>query len=319
MLKELYPEINTFDSFMLETNSEHRVYVERVGNGSGIPILFLHGGPGSGCNENHRRYFNPKKYQIILFDQRGCNRSIPNGCENNNTTADILSDIEMIRKMLNIDKWVLFGGSWGATLALLYAEHYPEKVSGMILRGTFLARDKDMAWFISDGANKIYPDYWQEFLSIFSEKEKNDLLGSMYEHIFSTNRDTQVTAAKAWSLWAGRVVTHCLEGEYNLDEDEDEEKLINDVKIEIHYAKNKYFINENQIVSNIKKINNVPIKIIHGENDITCIPESSHLLHKLLPDSKLILVPNAGHLAGEPAITDALIHATDDMFNLINE
>ena len=129
MLKELYPEINTFDSFMLETNSEHRVYVERVGNSYGIPILFLHGGPGSGCNDNHRRYFNSEKYQIILFDQRGCNRSIPNGCENNNTTVDILSDIEMIRKMLNIDKWVLFGGSWGATLALLYAEHYPEKVS----------------------------------------------------------------------------------------------------------------------------------------------------------------------------------------------
>jgi proline iminopeptidase len=168
MPKELYPEINEFDNFMLETNSEHRVYVEQAGNQSGIPILFLHGGPGSGCNENHRRYFNPEKYRIILLDQRGCNRSIPNGCENNNTTNDILDDINAIRKKLNIKKWILFGGSWGATLALLYAEHYPNYLSGIILRGTFLAREKDLSWFIEDGVNKIYPEYWQEFLSIFN-------------------------------------------------------------------------------------------------------------------------------------------------------
>jgi len=317
MFKELYPEINEFNSFILKTNSNHCVYVEQAGNNTGAPILFLHGGPGSGCNENHRRYFNPEKYRIILFDQRGCNRSKPNGCHNNNTTDDILSDIEGIRNQLNIEKWILFGGSWGATLALLYAEHYPKRVSGIILRGTFLAREEDMSWFIKNGANKIYPDYWQEFLSIFSEKEKNNLLDSMYSHIFSDNRKIQIKAAKAWSLWAGRVVTHCLEGEYNLDEDEDEEKLINDVKIEIHYAKNKYFVDENQIISNIKKIKDIPIIIIHGKNDITCVPESSRLLHKVLPNSKLILVPDAGHLAGEPAITDALIDSTDNMLNLI--
>ena len=304
---------------MLAVDNRHTLYWEESGNSSGIPVVFLHGGPGAGVSPNHRRFFDPDVYRIFLFDQRGAGRSTPYADVEDNTTEHLISDIEKLRKKFDVKRWLVFGGSWGATLALLYAEHYPEKVSGMILRGTFLARDKDMAWFVRDGANKIYPDYWQEFLSIFSEKEKNDLLGSMYEHIFSADRDTQVTAAKAWSLWAGRVVTHCLEGEYNLDEDEDEEKLINDVKIEIHYAKNKYFINENQIVSNIKKIDNVPIIIIHGENDITCMPESSCLIHKLLPDSKLILVPNAGHLAGEPAITDALIHATDDMFNLINE
>ena len=319
MKRELYPEINEFDNFMLETNSEHRVYVEQAGNQSGIPILFLHGGPGSGCNENHRRYFDPKKYRIILFDQRGCHRSIPNGCENNNTTTDILNDIEAIRKLLNIDKWVLFGGSWGATLALLYAEHYPNEVSGIILRGAFLARKKDLSWFIEDGVNRIYPDYWSEFLSIFNENEKNNLLDSMHNHIFSDNREIQLEAARAWSLWAGRVVTNCLEGEYSLEDDEDEEKLINDVKIETHYAKNKYFVDENQIINNIKKIGNVPIMIIHGEKDLTCLPESSSLLHKLIPESKLTLVSNAGHLAGEPAITNALICATDDMSNLVNE
>ena len=316
MLKELYPEINKFNSFILKTNSNHNVYVEEVGNKSGKPILFLHGGPGSGCNENHRRYFNPKKYRIILFDQRGCNRSKPNGLHDDNTTDDILSDIEAIRQRLNIKKLILFGGSWGATLALLYAEHYPNQVSGIILRGTFLAREEDMSWFIENGANKIYPEYWKEFLSIFTEEEQKNLLDSMYSHIFSGSRDIQLKAAKAWSLWAGRVVTHCLEGEYNLDDDEDEEKLINDVKIEIHYAKNNYFINENQIIKNIKIIDNLPIIIIHGKNDITCMPESSCLLKKLLPNSELILVPDAGHLAGEPAITDALIKATDNMLNL---
>jgi len=316
MLKELYPEINKFNSFILKTNSNHNVYVEEAGNKFGKPILFLHGGPGSGCNENHRRYFNPKKYRIILFDQRGCNRSKPNGLHNDNTTDDILSDIEAIRQRLNIKKLILFGGSWGATLALLYAEHYPNQVSGIILRGTFLAREEDMSWFIENGANKIYPEYWKEFLSIFTEEEQKNLLDSMYSHIFSGSRDIQLKAAKAWSLWAGRVVTHCLEGEYNLDDDEDEEKLINDVKIEIHYAKNNYFINENQIIKNIKIIDNLPIIIIHGKNDITCMPESSCLLKKLLPNSELILVPDAGHLAGEPAITDALIKATDNMLNL---
>ena len=315
MFKELYPEISEFNSFSLKTNTKHSVYVEEAGNTSGTPILFLHGGPGSGCNENHRRYFNPEKYRIILFDQRGCNRSKPNGYSENNTTQDILSDIEAIRIHLNIEKLILFGGSWGATLALLYAEYYPKQVSGMILRGTFLARNEDMSWFIENGANKIYPNYWREFLSIFTDEEKNNLLESMYQHIFSNNRDIQVKAAKAWSLWAGRVVTHCLEGEYNLDEDEDE--IVNDVKIEIHYAKNNYFIEENQIIKNINQISDIPIIIIHGKKDITCVPESSCLLHKLLPDSKLILVPDAGHLAGEPAITDALIDATDNMLNLI--
>ena len=317
MLKELYPEIKEFDSFMLETNSSHRVYVEQAGNESGIPILFLHGGPGSGCNENHRRYFNPKKYRIILFDQRGCNRSTPNGCENNNTTADILSDIEAIRKKLNIEKWVLFGGSWGATLALLYAECYPKNILGIILRGAFLARKKDLTWFIGEGVNRIYPDYWSEYLSIFNEDEKNNLLDSMHNHIFSDNRTMQLIAAKAWSLWAGRIVTHSFDEEYALDDDEDEDKLINDVKIEIHYAKNKYFINENQIIENIKKIPNIPIMIVHGRSDITCLPESSCSLDEILPNSKLILVPNAGHLAGEPKITNALVNATDEMLELL--
>ena len=318
---ELYPEIKPFETRSLVSESEHSVYFEQVGNPSGIPVIFLHGGPGSGCNENHRRYFNPDKYHIILFDQRGCNRSTPKGCIENNTTQEILNDIESIRKKLEIDKWALFGGSWGATLALLYAEQFPQHISGMILRGIFLARQCDFDWFTRNGVNRIFPDYWNDFLTIFDESEKHDLLGSLHQRIFSDNRERQLEAAKAWALWAGRIVTHNLVEEY-VPEVEDVEKMINEARIEMHYAKNRYFINENQIIENISQIPDVPITIIHGRKDLTCLPESSWSVHKALVNSnlvipKLIIVPDAGHLAGEPVMIDALLTATDQMAEII--
>jgi len=320
-LRELYPELEAFSINILESDSGHSVYFEQSGNESGIPVIFFHGGPGSGCNENHRRYFNPEKYRTILFDQRGCNRSTPNGLVENNTTQDILEDIECIRKKLKIEKWLLFGGSWGATLALLYAEQYPNHVTGIILRGTFLARQCDFDWFAKSGANKIFPDYWLEFISCFSDDEKTNLVDTIYEKVFSDDRNIQLEAAKTWSLWAGRVVTHSLSGEYIL-EIEDEDKLINEVKIEMHYAKNKYFIMENQILENSSKIPNVPVSIIHGRKDLTCLPESSWSVHQALIDSnkknsKLVIVSDAGHLASEPAMIDALITETDEMANIL--
>jgi proline iminopeptidase len=316
-LLELYPELDTFSENVLESSSGHSVYYEEAGNKTGIPVIFLHGGPGSGCSENHRRYFNPEKYRIILFDQRGCNRSSPQGFVDNNSTQDLLNDIDLIRKDLNIDKWLLFGGSWGATLALLYAEQYSKHVSGIILRGTFLARQFDFDWFAKSGVYKIFPDYWDEFMSAFNEDEKKKPITTLHDRIFSNDKVTQLEAAKTWALWAGRVVTHSLDSDYVL-EIEDEAKLINEVKIEMHYAKNKYFINENQILENISKVPDVPITIIHGRKDLTCLPESSWSIHKALPKSKLIIVPEAGHLASEPSMIDALITATDDMANLLS-
>lgn len=311
-MKTLYPETEPFESGYLKSNSSQQVYYEQVGNPCAPAIIFLHGGPGSGCNENHRRYFNPDKYRIILFDQRGCNRSTPNGCIENNTTQDILNDIESIRKELGIDKWILFGGSWGATLALLYAEDYPQYVNGIILRGTFLARQCDFNWFAQAGVNKIFPDHWHEFISLFDEIEKKNLLDALYHRIYSDNEEIQLEAAKAWALWAGRVVTHSFVEDYVLDV-EDLNKLINEAKIEMHYAKNKYFIRENEIIENISQVPDVPITIIHGRKDLTCLPESSWLLHQALKGSKLVIVPDAGHLAGESAMIDALILATDKM------
>lgn len=316
-MRELYSELDAFSTNVLESNSGHSVYFEQSGNESGIPVIFLHGGPGSGCSENHRRYFNPEKYHIILFDQRACNRSTPNGLIENNATQDLLNDIEAVRLQLNIEKWLLFGGSWGATLALLYAEQHPQSVSAIILRGTFLARQCDFDWFAKSGANKILPDYWQEFISLFNDDEKNNLVGAMHKKLFSDNKTIQFEAAKTWALWAGRVVTHSLSSEYVL-EIEDEKKLINEVKIEIHYAKNRYFIEENEILDEASKIPNVPVTIVHGRRDLTCLPESSWAIHKELPGSKLVMVFDAGHLASEPAMIDALINATDEMSELLS-
>lgn len=315
-MSELYPEIEAFESNVLELNSGHKVYFEQAGNKSGIPVIFLHGGPGSGCSENHRRYFNPEKYRIILFDQRGCNRSTPIGYVENNTTQDIFNDIELIRNTLEIDQWLLFGGSWGATLALLYAETYSSYVSGIILRGTFLARQCDFDWFAKSGVNKLFPDYWQEFISYFDDNETRCLVDVLHAKVFSNDKDVQLKAAKTWALWAGRIVTHSLSNDYVLDI-EDEDKLISEVKIEMHYAKNKYFIKENQILDNISKMPDVPVTIIHGRKDLTCLPESSWAVHNVLAKSKLIFVPDAGHLASEAAMIDALISATDEMANTL--
>lgn len=316
-MRELYPETEAFASGQLQTNSDHVVYYEQAGNPDGIPVVFLHGGPGSGCNENHRRYFNPEKYRVVLLDQRGCNRSTPNGHVEDNTTQNLIADIDAIRQALSIDKWLLFGGSWGATLALLYAQAFPARVTGMILRGSFLARQQDFDWFAGTGVNRIMPDYWDEFISGFEVSGSRELIKELHRRVFSTDRDTQFAAARAWGLWAGRVVTNCFNTEYSLESAEPE-KLINEVRIEMHYAFNKYFLEDNQILDNIHLIPKVPVKIIHGRQDLTCLPETSWLLHQAIPGSSLNMIKNTGHLAGETSMVDALIEATDNMTLLLS-
>ena len=312
-MRELYPELNNNFSSFLETGSEHKIYFEECGNPGGIPVIFLHGGPGSGCNENHRRYFNPEKYRIILMDQRGCNRSSPQGQRNDNTTQDILNDIDTIRSDLNIEKWLLFGGSWGATLALLYAENFPNNVSGIILRGAFLARHEDLNWFL-DGVTKIFPDYWHEFSEIYPN---NNLIQHIHDDVFSNDKAKQLKAAIAWATWAGRIVTSSITSEYVLETD-DKQKLINETRIEMHYANNRYFIKENQIVDNLSNIPDIPVTLIHGRQDLTCLPESSYLLHRSLSNSKLMLLPETGHLGSETAMINALVTTTDNFIDLLS-
>lgn len=310
-LKTLYPELSAYESRMLDVGGDHMVYFEQSGNPEGLPVLFLHGGPGSGCKEGDRRFFNPDKYRIIIFDQRACHRSTPSGRIKNNTTRLLLDDMESIRKELNIPKWFLFGGSWGATLALLYAEYYPQRVNGMSLRGTFLARQCDFDWF-TDGVVRIFPDYWEEFLSVFSVRQRKNWPRTMLEGMFGNDQDMRLKIARAWGLWSGRVVMHNMALPQPYAVDSDDIRLINQVMIEAHYAGNKYFLSENYILKNIAAIPDVPITIIHGRYDLTCLPEASWLLHQHLPNSKLIMLPAVGHLSSEPTMVDALVSSTDD-------
>jgi len=317
-MRTLYPEIQPFRSEQLSVDGLHHVYFEESGNKHGIPVVFLHGGPGSGSNENHRRYFDPSRYYIINFDQRGCNRSTPNGCTELNTSQHLIADIELIRRHLDIEHWLIFGGSWGAMLALLYAEAHPARVRGMVLRGTFLGRQRDLDWFINDGANRIFPDYWQEFVQAVPEHERHDLVSAYHRRVHGDNKQEQVAAATAWAKWAGRIVTYMLAG-VNPDsyQVENIEQTIHEVSIETHYASNAYFINENQVLDEIANVPGVPVCIIHGRRDLTCTLDASWELHRALPGSKLVIVRDGGHLAGETPMVDALITATDEMAELL--
>ena len=317
-MRALYPEIHPFNSHSIVVG-EHSIYYEESGNRQGVPVVFIHGGPGSGSNANHRRYFNPEFYRIINFDQRGCHRSTPVGCVENNTTDELLEDLERIRSSLGIDKWLLFGGSWGATLALLYAQAFPERVTGLILRGCFLARKADLDWFIQGGASKLFPDYWEDFLAVLAEDERDNIVSAYHSRLHGEDKKEQQRAAMAWSTWAGRIVTHTLE---SVDGDtykpEDPEQTIKEVKIETHYARHAYFIAENQILQDVSKLPDVPFKIIHGRRDLTCTLESSWLLHRAIQGSELSIIKDGGHLAGETVMVDALVRATDDMAELLS-
>jgi proline iminopeptidase, Neisseria-type subfamily len=310
-MKTLYPEIEPYARYRVSVSGSHVLYLEECGNTRGVPVVFLHGGPGSGCNENHRRYFHPRKYRLVIFDQRGCNRSTPRGSVEKNTTGDLLRDMERIRKHLGIEQWLIFGGSWGATLGLLYAEKYPERVLGLILRGVFLARKPDLSWYAGNGANRIFPDHWERFIEPVPVRERADFITAYHKRIFSRDATVRRRYAKAWSEWGTKVVTWNLGG--HKQEITSSRTVLHQARIESHYAFNHYFIRENQILNNISRLPKVPVTIIHGRRDLTCTLESSWSLHKALPHSELVIVPDAGHLAGEPTMVEALINATDKM------
>ena len=315
----LYPEISKPKSYEMEVDSPHKIYVEECGNPEGIPVIFLHGGPGSGCNANHRRYFNPEKYRIVLFDQRGCGRSTPHGCLDKNTTQDLISDIETIRIKLNIDQWVIFAGSWGVALALLYAQQYKDQVLGMILRGAFLASKRDMDWFFNDGVCRIFPELWQKFSSSLPKLNDTETLLQRYHRcLFSDDKEINLKAALAWSEWTDSIVTWKLPKSEN-EPTENIDKLIRKVRLEVHYAVHQYFLEENHLLNNIAKIKELPTIIIHGRRDITCPVESSWLIHNAIARSTLHIIPDAGHLAEEPDMIKALVSATDELIALLEK
>ncbi|WKJ91100.1 prolyl aminopeptidase [Methylomonas montana] len=313
-MKTLYPEISPFHTFFLETDSDHRVYVEQSGNPVGIPAIFLHGGPCSGTKPDHRRFFDPERYHIILIDQRGCGLSQPFGELQGNTTQDLLDDMERIRKQLRIEQWLLFGGSWGAALALLYAQRHPKRVSAMILRGVFLARQADMDWFLGNGANRIYPECWQNMLDNLPALSGATVLERLGEAVFGADQAVAKRAVQQWQAWSGQVA---LGNEYLESMESVSEQMLKQVKMELSYAIHDYFIAENQILDNCAILQSIPTVIIHGQNDLTCPLEAGWRLHQALPQARYVVLPNAGHIARGEEMIDALVSATDDMANLL--
>jgi len=307
-MNTLYPDINPYKQHHLAVDDIHTLYIEESGNAQGIPVLFIHGGPGGGTSTYHRCFFDPEKYRIILFDQRGCGQSTPHAELQGNNTDNLIQDIEKIRQHLQVDQWLLFGGSWGSTLSLLYAQAYPEQVLGMILRGIFLCRDQDIQWFYQQGASAIFPDYWQDYEKIIPENERQDMLSAYYKRLTSDNEIARMSAAKAWSVWEGRCST--------LDPNADVVEHFGDphialamARIEAHYFINKAFLQPNQILRDASKIQHIPTVIVHGRYDIVCPIEQAFALYKVLPQAELHIVRDAGHSAMEAGITDNLIKA----------
>ena len=309
---QLYPEIKTYKKQRLAVQSPHELYLEESGDPQGIPVLYLHGGPGAGCDARNRGFFDPEKYRIILFDQRGAGRSTPHAEIEHNNTRALLSDIEAIRGFLGVDRWLLFGGSWGSTLALLYAQEYPERVLALILRGVFLARQRDIDWFYQDGASRLFPDYWEDYVRPIPEQQRHDFVSAYYHLLTGDNELARMGAAKAWSSWEA----HCATLRPNLEVVQhlsDPHMALAMARIEAHYGVNHFFIDENQILERADRLLGIPGTIVHGRYDSVCLLENAFSLHRCWHDSELNIVRDAGHAASEPGVTDALIRATRRM------
>jgi len=310
-LKDFYPPIEPYNHFMLQVSDVHNLYVEECGNPDGKPIVFLHGGPGAGCGPGHRRFFDPKQYRIIVFDQRGCGRSLPFAELKENTTWDLVSDIEKIREKLKIKSWKVFGGSWGSTLALSYAIKHPKHVEALILRGIFLCRPSELKWFYQQGADQLFADQWEEYHNFIPESERHDFISAYYKRLTGQDEKQKLEAARIWTQW--EIGTSCLEvKKSSVDEYEDPKKNLPFARIESHYFVNKaFFSSDNFILDNINQIKHIPCVIVQGRYDVVCPMISAWELHKKWPGSILKIVPNAGHSAMEPGIRSELIKATD--------
>ncbi|KGJ90528.1 prolyl aminopeptidase [Thalassotalea sp. ND16A] len=315
-MNEFYPEISPFNDFLLAVDEQHKIYVEQCGNPDGQPILFIHGGPGAGCSTNDRRFFDPEKYRIILFDQRGCGRSHPHGCLDNNDTSHLVSDIEQIRQHLNIEQWHVFGGSWGSTLALVYAQTHANSVISLVLRGIFLARDIDTNWtFSGGGATRIFPDYWQEYLSALPAGESQPGVHTAYNLMTGDDKALAMKVAKAWSIWEIRCCT-LIPDQAFVDAATGDKSAWTLARHEAHFMVNDCFLKPNEILANCDKIENIPTVIVHGRYDIVCPFDNAWLLHQQLPNSTLIASEASGHASIEPNTKHHLIAATQQMLEI---
>lgn len=308
----LYPEIKPYATCQIAVDAPHVIHVEECGNPGGIPVLFVHGGPGAGCEAYNRRFFDPDLYRIILFDQRGAGRSQPHAELEGNTTQALVQDMETIREQLGVEQWVVFGGSWGSTLGLIYAEAHPTRVLGLILRGIFLCRAQDLQWFYQEGASRIFPEYWEDYLAPIPEAERDDLLHAYHRRLTGQNELARMSAAKAWSLWEARCAT--LRPNQGVEEHfSDPHIALALARIEAHYFVNGIFLEENQILEQASRLAGIPGTIIHGRYDMICPADNALALDRAWPDAELRIVRDAGHSTTEPGIIDALVRATREM------
>jgi proline iminopeptidase len=311
--RSLYPAIEAWSAEHLDAGSGHHIYVEQSGNRDGIPVIFVHGGPGGGTSPMQRRYFNPEKYRIILFDQRGCGRSRPHANLENNTTWHLIADMEMIRHHLGIKRWIVFGGSWGSTLSLIYSQKHPDFVMALVLRGIFLGRTQELKWLYGGGTRSLFPEGWKDFAGHIPQEEQDDLISAYYKRLTSPNKKTMLEAAYKWAMWESNAVT-LMPDIAAIKQNTTADFAIAISRIEAHYFVNNCFLDrENQILEDIKKISHIPIHIIQGRYDAVCPPISAWDLYEALPSATLHIVPVAGHSAFEPDIIHYLVSTMDQL------
>ena len=307
----LYPSLDPFDQRVIDVGEGHRVFVEQCGNPAGVPVLVLHGGPGGGCSPAMRRYFDPAHYRVVLFDQRGCGRSRPHASVEDNTTWHLVRDIELIRETLGIDRFILFGGSWGATLALIYAISHPDRVTAMVLRGVFLMTQAELGWFYGGGAGACYPELWQRFLAPIPEDERADILGAYHRRLFSGHLGDETRAARAWAGWENALAS--VHGDA-MGGDGPAEYARAFARLENHYFVNGGFLEcDGWILHNLDRIAQIPTTIVQGRFDMICPPVSANALAQGLPKARLHMIPLAGHALSEPGISEALVRAMNQL------
>jgi proline iminopeptidase len=310
-VRELYPEIEPYRTGHLPVSDQHTLYVEECGNPDGLPVVFLHGGPGAGLSPYHRRFFDPERYRVVLFDQRGAGRSTPFASLDANTTQDLVADIEKIRTHLGIGHWMVFGGSWGSTLALAYAEAYPERVTALVLRGIFLGRAEELRWFneMDGGARRIFPERWARYRDFIPEAERGDMIDAYWRRLDGEDEALRLAAARAWSAWEGGSTTLVHDPDAPGDFEEPH-KAVSLARLEAHYFRHGMFLQSDQLLRDIDRIRHIPGVIVHGRYDIICPATTAFDLHLAWPEAAFHIVL-AGHSASDPAIVDKLIEATD--------
>jgi proline iminopeptidase, Neisseria-type subfamily len=310
ILRTLYPEIEPYATGMLDVGDGHSIYWERIGTKGAKPAVFLHGGPGGGINPNQRRLFDPALYDVILFDQRGCGRSTPNASLEANTTWHLVADIERLREMVGVEKWMVFGGSWGSTLALAYSETHPERVTELVVRGIYTLTRAELDWYYQFGVSEMFPDKWEAFLAPIPESERHELMHAYHRRLTGSDEAEQLRAAKAWSIWEGSTIT--LLPDHQMQEDFAEDRYaIAFARIENHFFVNAGWLEEGQLLRDAHKLRGIPGTIVHGRYDMPCPLKYAWQLHKAWPEADFHIVEGAGHAVSEPGITDRLIRATD--------